>query len=77
MWVDPPNGKTLRWTKLTLDDYSKKKKIWWASNLQQMNNNLFIVSIKGVEYPDYNPFMNTKAKIRFTPEGAIIEEWIK
>ncbi len=41
------------------------------------NNKLPMVKIVGVQYPNYEVFSRSKAKIRFTPTGAVIEEWIK
>ena len=78
VWVDAPYGKTLKWTKIDQKDYSKNKKIWWVGEFWQMpNNELPIVEIAGVQYPESSLVSRSKAKIRFTPTGAVIEEWIK
>ncbi len=84
VWVDAPNGKTLKWTVIDGNDYSKKKKIWWTYGLHQMNNNnkLYLVNILGMQYTDdaflgSKAFSYSKAIIRFTPTGAVIKELIK
>ena len=78
VWIDPAHGKTLKWTKIDDNDYRKRKKMWWVGEFLQMpNNELPMVEIVGVQYPDFSAFFSSKAKIRFTPTGAVIEEWIK
>ena len=82
MLVDAPNGKTLKWTIINDKEYHKKKKIWWTHSIQTINNSeLPIVNIDGIQYTgDFNfarSILSAKAKIRFTPTGAVIEEWIK
>jgi len=77
VWTDAPNGNTLMWTEIDYKEYKKRKKIWSAFALQQMENNeLPIVEIAGIKYPEYDLFFRSKAKIRFTPKGAVIKEWI-
>jgi hypothetical protein len=78
VWMDAPKGRMLKWTKINDREYLKRNKIWWAHSIEQsLKDRLPIVSIEGVRYPGANLLFLDKAKIRFTPTGAVIEEWIK
>lgn len=81
IWVDPPNGKTLKWKKIDFNSIyagQKKIQIWWAHSFEQTGDDILpIVTIQMNTYPDVEGDFNQKAKVRFTPTGAIIEEWLK
>jgi len=74
---DGPKGNTLKWAPSYSKKYAKKRKIWLVVNLwQSKNNELPIARIIGWDKDNYKFLFNRKAKIKFTPTGATIEEWI-